>query len=188
MPSNAMSALSDATTSFRNNVRRMRSGTLRNSRAKGKENRPPGKPALSINTNFPSYPNDPASNAGSFGILFLDQQIPYTLSPTSMSFNSPQAADFRPDPARRWDPIDGMIFVKVHVPSTDDIWRFKVPEAITFDAFLEKVIHKLGFVVGFAKTTKPGGKLITSEDAWKKWVARRVKDGKNRPIVALELQ
>lgn len=183
MPSNAMTALSDATTSFRNNVKRMRSGNLRgSSRAKGKENRP----ALSINTSLPSYPNGPAPGALGLGIVFPNQQVTYTTSPTSISPISPQVADFHSTLARRWDPIDGMIFIKVHVPSTDDIWRFKVPESITFDTFREKVMHKLGFVVGFAKTAK-STKLITTEEAWKKWVVGRIKDGRNRPIVALEL-
>ena len=190
MPSNARTVLSDATTSFRNNVKRMRSGNLRGStRAKGKENRPPGKAALSVNTNIPPSPDISSPITPSFGTQFTDQNVSYLWSPTLSSPTSPLVADFQHfEDLCRWEPIDGMIFIKVHVPSTDDIWRFKVPEAIAFATFREKVIHKVGFEVGFVMSSEEGITLINSEDVWKKWLTGRIVGGRNKPLLALQLQ
>ncbi|CAL1709085.1 unnamed protein product [Somion occarium] len=186
MPSNAIAILADVTTGFRNNVRRMRSGTLRDRTcAKGKENRPPvPNDASSSNTSSPVNVGFRVPNQNS---QMLNQASTATLRPgntISITVN-----DVEPQPELpRWEPVDGTIIIKVRLPSIDDIWRFKVPCDIALEAFREKVVHKIGFPVGFTKTTKANAKLIVSEDAWKRWIAGRVKDGRNRPLVAVEPQ
>ena len=87
----------------------------------------------------------------------------------------------------RWDPVDGRIIIKVSVPSTDDIWRFKVHENISFRAFRAKVELKVGFAVVFTDGD-PAGRRIISEDAFKRWVAGRVKNGRNHPLTAHKKQ
>ncbi|KIP09899.1 hypothetical protein PHLGIDRAFT_45214, partial [Phlebiopsis gigantea 11061_1 CR5-6] len=83
----------------------------------------------------------------------------------------------------RWDPVGGKIIIKVSVPSTDDIWRFKVQEHVSFRAFRAKVELKVGFAVVFTDRD-PAGRRIVSEDAFRRWVAGRVKNGRNYPITA----
>lgn len=141
MPSKPSAVLSDATTSFRNGLRRMTNAQPPQLRARGKENSPP----------YAQYerPSSPT----------LPMQV---------------------DP-HRWDPVDGMIIIKVSVPSTDDIWRFKVPQNISLTAFRAKVELKVGFSVSF---TNKQSKRIASQDAFHRWVAKRVKNGRNHPITA----
>ncbi len=106
-----------------------------------------------------------------------DAQLNGSASPTFSSF----------DP-HRWDPIDGTIVIKVSVPATDDIWRFKVPQNISLRGFRAKVELKVGFAVMFAESSTTHSRRITSEENFKRWTAGRVKDGRNRPLVALKKQ
>lgn len=87
----------------------------------------------------------------------------------------------------RWDPVDGMIIIKTSVPSTGDIWRFKVPENISFRAFRAKVELKVGFAVAFTDGDM-SGRQVVSDDGFKRWVAGRVKKGRNRPITVHKKQ
>lgn len=112
-----------------------------------------------------NYPSTPRAPSGP------------TLTPSSQA-----AAD-----SRRWDPVDGMIIIKVSVPSTDDIWRFKVSETISLRAFRAKVELKVGFAVVFTDGEAIGRRIL-SEDGFKRWVAGRVRNGKNRPITATKKQ
>ena len=149
MPTTPSAILSDATSGFRNGLRRMASGNLVDRpRAKGKENRPP---------------------------FILNDGTP---SPTF-------ATGFDPN---RWDPVDGRIVIKVAVPSTDDIWRFKVPHNVSLRGFRAKVELKIGFAVTFAESDAPQARRVASEEAFRRWVANRVKDGRNTPLTALRKQ
>ena len=104
-------------------------------------------------------------------------------NPSTPSTTHPSEAS---DP-HRWDPVDGKIIIKVSVPSTDDIWRFKVPENISFRAFRTKVELKVGFACVFMDGD-PAGRRIVSEEAFKRWVATRVKNGRNRPLTVHKKQ
>ena len=97
---------------------------------------------------------------------------------------APQSSSANP---HRWDPVDGKIIIKVSVPSTDDIWRFKVPENISFRAFRAKVELKVGFAAVFLDK-EPAGRRIVSEEAFRRWVAGRVKNGRNYPLVVHKKQ
>lgn len=88
----------------------------------------------------------------------------------------------------RWDPVDGMIIIKVSVPSTDDIWRFKVSQNTSFRAFRARVEVKVGFAVTFAEGPNPQARRIHSDDGFRRWVSARVKNGRNHPITALHRQ
>ncbi|KAH8097060.1 hypothetical protein BXZ70DRAFT_309155 [Cristinia sonorae] len=81
----------------------------------------------------------------------------------------------------KWDPVDGKIIIKVCVPVTDDIWRFKVPEDITLAAFHQKVEAKIGFPVVLGKSQVD---TLFSEMQFKQWVGRRVRNGRNTPLTA----
>ncbi|KAF7800362.1 hypothetical protein EIP86_011612 [Pleurotus ostreatoroseus] len=86
----------------------------------------------------------------------------------------------------RWDPVDGKIVIKVAVPATDDIWRFKVPQNVSLRGFRAKVELKVGFAVTFAESGAPHARRVASEEAFRRWVAGRVKDGRNRPLTAVK--
>ncbi|KIJ61442.1 hypothetical protein HYDPIDRAFT_115911, partial [Hydnomerulius pinastri MD-312] len=53
-------------------------------------------------------------------------------------------------PDSKWGLKNGKITIKVFVPSTDDIWKLKVPHTITLSRFTSKVLSKLGFHVAFS--------------------------------------
>ncbi|KAI0790354.1 hypothetical protein C8Q75DRAFT_761403 [Abortiporus biennis] len=160
MPSNAATILSDATTGFRNNIRRMRSGSMRepNFRTKGKENSTPPLPAL---------PTPPPT------IRRLAVPNILVTSATRTSINN--------DP-HRWDPVNGKIIIKIYVPVEEDIWKIKVPEGVSLSMFREKVELKLGYPVTFAESMTKKNKMISTEEQFQRWVATRVKDGRNRPL------
>ncbi|GJE86418.1 hypothetical protein PsYK624_024980 [Phanerochaete sordida] len=106
----------------------------------------------------------------------------------------PSAATTPPLPSQttdadphRWDPVNGMIVIKVSVPATDDIWRLRVAEAISLRAFRAKVELKVGFAVAFMDR-EPGGRQIVSEEAFKRWIAGRVRNGRNHPIIVVRKQ
>ena len=154
MPSRPAAILSDATNGIRNNVRRMRSRSLWDQpRAPGKENRPPGDiPYLHLAT----VPDVLVSN---------------TISRPTTSLTSAGG---------KWDPVDGTIVIKVHVPVTDDIWRLRVPQDVSFSAFHQKVEAKIGFPVVLGLT-----ELDTfTEVRFQQWVGRRVRNGRNTPLTA----
>jgi hypothetical protein len=88
----------------------------------------------------------------------------------------------------QWDPIDGTIVIKVSVPATDDIWRFKVPTNATYRAFRAKVELKVGFPVAFADGPSAQAKRVGTEEKFRRWVANRVKHGRNHPLVAFQRQ
>ncbi|OBZ77697.1 Guanine nucleotide-binding protein subunit alpha [Grifola frondosa] len=54
----------------------------------------------------------------------------------------------------KWAPKDGMTIIKIWVPSTADIWKMKVPEAVALDDFLLRVERKVGFAVTFSALAK----------------------------------
>ncbi|KIK73883.1 hypothetical protein PAXRUDRAFT_58629, partial [Paxillus rubicundulus Ve08.2h10] len=50
----------------------------------------------------------------------------------------------------KWAPENGHIIIKVFVPSTDDIWKLRVPHDITLFSFTSKVTSKLGLSIAFS--------------------------------------
>lgn len=149
MSSKSRTILADATSGFRNGLRRMTSANAERPLAKGKEN----------------YPSQPRNLSA-----------PSTTQPYATSVD-----------LHRWDPVDGKIIIKVSVPSTDDIWRFKVSENISFRAFRAKVEVKVGFAVVFTDGDSMGRRIV-SEETFKRWVAGRVKNGRNHPITVHKKQ
>ncbi|KAJ3485467.1 hypothetical protein NLI96_g4939 [Meripilus lineatus] len=179
MPSNTISVFTDATSTFRNNIRRVRSGNIRDRiRPKGKENR---VPVTQVTTSTTTHTHvDPAPY-----FLFTDDipHIVVTNVPRQIGTDG-----ISTDP-RRWDPVGGNIVLKVEVPSTGDIWRFKVPEGATLELFRRKVETKLGYPVTFAVGTDPCVSPISSEGDFKNWVSARFdENGRNVPIKAYEVQ
>lgn len=152
MPSSfsTVAILADATNGFRNNVRRMRSRTLWD------QPRTFGKENIAPYLHLATVP---------------DVLVTNTLSRPSTPRNS--------DP-HKWDPVDGKIIIKVHVPVTDDIWRFKVPEDVSLSTFHQKVEAKVGFpvVLGISELS------TISETQFQQWVGKRVRNGRNTPLTA----
>lgn len=85
---------------------------------------------------------------------------------------------------QKWLPKDGKIIIKVWVPCTDDIWKFRVPEHVTFEDFRARVAQKVGFPVGFSSAAKDRFRSVSSESAFRTWVAGRVRGGRNCPLTA----
>jgi len=159
MPSSGngnVSILTDATHGFRNNVRRMRSGTLWDQ-------------PRTITTNSLGKENQP----------FLRLTTLPDVLVTTMPRNRP-SIPVNDDP-HKWDPINGKIILKVHVPVTDDIWKFKVPEDVSLAEFHQKVEAKVGFpvVLGLSQLG-----TISSEVQFQQWVGKRVRNGRNTPLTA----
>lgn len=85
----------------------------------------------------------------------------------------------------KWTAVDGMIVVKVFVPATDDIWRVRVPQDISLQRFTSKVLSKLGFHVAFSGSCFDGPEYhFRTNDAFRRWIDNRVRNGRNLPIVA----
>ena len=181
--------------------RRVRSGTLRSQlRPAGKENAPPDQ--RSTNSGHPTKPRHrPAP--------LLPRALPHTsnlndtpacsapssrISPTlarseSPPFSSPQSQDaaFSDADLSRWAAKDGKIIIKVWVPSTDDIWKLRVPEDVGLTAFRARVTAKLGFDVSFSALVCGTLRTLADDDAFREWVAGRVVNGRNSLLTAHRL-
>lgn len=89
------------------------------------------------------------------------------------------------DPTSKWAPKQGQIIIKVFVPSTDDIWMFRVPQDVNLADFTSRVATKLGFAVSFSGSLwdEPKYYFVTDE-RFKSWVKGRIRFGRNLPVVA----
>ncbi|RPD65653.1 hypothetical protein L227DRAFT_540518 [Lentinus tigrinus ALCF2SS1-6] len=152
--------------------KRMRSGTLLNrahapsSRPSGKENVPPGE----RNTNAQGHARPPRPPQ--------PRHRPAPLLPQS----SIHATGFD----RRSAP-DGQIIIKIWLPSTDDIWALRVPQNVSLAAFRARVAAKLGFEVSFSAVRFGTLRTVGDEEAFRKWVAGRIRDGRNTTLTAHRL-
>lgn len=89
------------------------------------------------------------------------------------------------DPTSRWTPKQGQIIIKVFVPSTDDIWMFRVPQNIDLVDFTSRVMTKLGFAISFSGSLWDEPKYyFMTDERFKSWVKGRIRFGRNLPIVA----
>ncbi|KAI0746916.1 hypothetical protein C8Q80DRAFT_1121610 [Daedaleopsis nitida] len=187
--------------------KRMRSATLRTqpSRAPGKENMAPsGRPPATRSQTHPR-PTVGASKARD-----VSRSGPLLPKPKSTGpvLTSPRPRDldlpFWPPPlpnstvhthnsaaagaAGRWAAQDGQIVLKIWVPSTDDVWKLRVPEDASLEHFRARVEAKIGFRVSFASITAGQLRTVGSEEEFRAWVAARVDaDGRNRPLTAHRL-
>ncbi|KAI0372070.1 hypothetical protein BV20DRAFT_141558 [Pilatotrama ljubarskyi] len=172
-------------------------------RAPGKENVPPGQ-----ETAAPPRPRRPApllpkSSTHVFGLGLplprdLDAPSPplpaWAPPPTHARRSSSAAAastSTRSETSGRWAAKDGRIIIKVWVPTTDDVWKVRVPADVGLAAFETAVEAKIGFKASFS-AVMPDGCLRTvgEEDVFRRWVEGRVRDGRNTLLTAhrLELQ
>ncbi|KAI0360556.1 hypothetical protein OH77DRAFT_1393135 [Trametes cingulata] len=93
--------------------------------------------------------------------------------------------------SERWAAKDGRIIIKVWVPTTDDIWKVRVPADVGLAAFQAAVVAKIGFAVSFSAVMPDGClRTVAEDDAFRRWVQGRVRDGRNTHLTAhrLELQ
>ncbi|KAH9941240.1 uncharacterized protein BXZ73DRAFT_42086 [Epithele typhae] len=102
----------------------------------------------------------------------------------------PPIPEPRAEPAR-WAPAaDGRIVLKVWVPTTDEVWKVRVPAGTGLAAFRARVEAKLGFAVCFSAVRAGILRSVVDEGAFREWVRERVVDGRNTLLTAhrLELQ
>ncbi|KAI0791443.1 hypothetical protein BC629DRAFT_1439796 [Irpex lacteus] len=208
-----ISVLTDATNTVRKGLRRMASGGLNGGgpeserpRARGKENYPPC-PQLFSPTFAPTAPITPNGPPSAF-------MLPAVPSPAAMSAVERQRAETRrrvleghgigtggsevgqvvmvdsEERYRNWAPVDGKIIIKVSVPCTDDIWRFKVPHDVSLRTFRRKVELKVGLSVSFldprvSPTDQDAGergrgwevgKKVSTEEGFRRWIDGREQD------------
>ncbi|KAI0089487.1 hypothetical protein BDY19DRAFT_106221 [Irpex rosettiformis] len=218
------SILADATNTVRKGLRRMASGGLTGSerpRARGKENYPLPPPLPTPLTPFFS-PIAPNGVPSAFPLPLPGTPGHARRRRGSEEREVGEDGDGREVEERytgnlhrdgnenrnrkgSWDAVDGMIVIKVSVPCTDDIWRFKVPVGVSLRSFRRKVEVKVGFAVWFVDTRGPSssyvgargeggggwieggvGRKVGTEEGFRKWVEGRVgKDGRNTPLVAI---
>ncbi|KAH9852506.1 hypothetical protein C2E23DRAFT_921272 [Lenzites betulinus] len=151
--------------------RRMRSGTLRNTTN-------PAMPTAAP----PPVPQRPQS----------------TRARTQGKENAPPVASSEAPPRRRrpapllpkekWAPRDGHIVIKVWVPTTDDIWKVRVPVGEGLAPFRARVAAKVGFDVAFAAVVDGHLRAVADEDAFRRWAAGRVRGGRNTLLTAHRLE
>ena len=90
-------------------------------------------------------------------------------------------------PTERWAAKDGKIIIKVWVPTTDDVWKLRVPEDVRLESFRTRVAAKVGFEVSFSALVCGTLKTIGDDEAFREWVEGRVVDGRNSLLTAHRL-
>ncbi|KAG2035327.1 hypothetical protein BDR03DRAFT_1093230 [Suillus americanus] len=84
----------------------------------------------------------------------------------------------------RWAPENGMMVIKVYIPSTNDLWAAYVPTSVTLSAFTCKWFSKLSLHLRFSGSAMDTPEYyFDSDEVFQCWVKRRVRHGRNLPIV-----
>lgn len=79
---------------------------------------------------------------------------------------------------------DVTVTIKVFVPSTDDMWKFRVPWDICLKRFTSKVLSKLGFHVAFSGSCfDDPDYYFRTDEAFRTWIGNHSRSGRNIPIV-----
>lgn len=198
--------------------RRMRSGTLRNINAqppppppplpahaqqtqarrpsaKGKENTPPSSQEAVPHPPRRRRPAPllPKSAKHMFGLGMMGLPSPRDLDapsppPSSARFPLPLPALPAGAPHEPWAVREGRMVIKVWVPTTDDIWKVRVPAGAGLGEFGAAVAAKIGFAVSFSAVVEGRLRTIGDEDAFRRWVAGRVREGRNTLLTAHRLE
>ncbi|OAX41102.1 hypothetical protein K503DRAFT_646192, partial [Rhizopogon vinicolor AM-OR11-026] len=83
----------------------------------------------------------------------------------------------------RWAPENGMMIVKVYIPSTDDIWAAYFPTNITLPMFTSRWLSKLSLHLQFSGSAMDTPEYYFDDDDFQCWLKHRVRHGRNLPIV-----
>ena len=174
-------------------------------RALGKENVPPGEePPSKPEPTAPRRPTHPRRrpaplllgrtptsvlglSMGSHASPAVDQDV--FSHPHSLPAVDPHIPYSQPAQAAntKWAPKDGKIVIKVWVPSTDDVWKLRVPGDVRLESFRTRVAAKVGFEVSFSALVCGTLRTIADDDAFREWVAGRVVNGRNSLLTAHRL-
>ena len=177
-------------------------------RAPGKENIPPGENPTSKTE--PAAPRRAAHlrrrpaplllgrtptsvqglSMGSHASPAVDQDVfshPHSLPVEPHSPQQPSGTAQASKNANKWAAKDGKIVIKVWVPSTDDIWKLRVPEDVRLESFRTRVAAKVGFDVSFSALVCGTLRTLADDDAFREWVAGRVVNGRNSLLTAHRL-
>ncbi|TBU42475.1 hypothetical protein BD309DRAFT_962973 [Dichomitus squalens] len=175
--------------------KRMRSGTLRTqparSRALGKENVPPGEMPSQPAAPRPMHPRPrrrPAPLLPRSPTRVLGLSLGSHASPAEDQdvFAPPLPSSFE-TPTDEFGAKDGKIAIKVWVPTTDDIWKLRVPEDVRLESFRTRVSAKVGFEVSFSALICGTLKTIGDDQAFREWVEGRLVSGRNSLLTAHRL-
>ncbi|TFK78819.1 hypothetical protein K466DRAFT_592675 [Polyporus arcularius HHB13444] len=183
--------------------KRMRSRTFRAhappSRPAGKENVPPGERNANANPQGdsrpprPPYPRRrpapllPQSSIHASGLDLRSPAPVRDLDTPSPRVPVPGPAASSSSSSSSWAPKDGQIVIKIWLPSTDDIWALRVPQDVSLAAFRARVAAKLGFEVSFSAVRFGTLRTVGDEEAFRRWVAGRVRAGRNTTLTAHRL-
>ncbi|KAG2064958.1 hypothetical protein BDR04DRAFT_952558, partial [Suillus decipiens] len=84
----------------------------------------------------------------------------------------------------RWAPENGMIIIKVYIPSTDDLWAAYVPTSVTLSTFTCRWLSKLSLHLRFSGSAMDTPEYyFNSDEVFQCWVRCRIRHGRNLPIV-----
>jgi len=83
----------------------------------------------------------------------------------------------------RWSPKNGMMVVKVYIPSTDDIWAAYFPTNVTISMFTLRWLSKLNLRLRFSGSTMDTPEYYFDDDGFQCWIKHRVRHDRNLPIV-----
>ncbi|KAG1895870.1 uncharacterized protein F5891DRAFT_643670 [Suillus fuscotomentosus] len=97
----------------------------------------------------------------------------------------PEIQSFSRSPKEsRWTPGNGMMVIKVYIPSTDDLWAAYVPTTVTLFTFTCKWSFKLSLRLRFSGSAMDTPDYyFDSDEVFQRWVKHRVRHGRNLPIV-----
>ncbi|KAG1776007.1 hypothetical protein EV702DRAFT_972045, partial [Suillus placidus] len=84
----------------------------------------------------------------------------------------------------RWAPENGMIIIKVYIPSTNDLWAAYVPTSVTLSMFTCIWLSKLSLHLRFSGSAMDTPEYyFDSDEVFQRWIKRRIRHGRNLPIV-----
>jgi hypothetical protein len=74
--------------------------------------------------------------------------------------------------------------IKVYIPSTNDLWAAYVPTSVTLSAFTCRWSSKLSLHLRFSGSVMDTPEYyFDSDEVFQCWVKRRIRHGRNLPIV-----
>ncbi|KAG2137144.1 uncharacterized protein EDB93DRAFT_1167720 [Suillus bovinus] len=84
----------------------------------------------------------------------------------------------------RWAPENGMMVIKVYIPSTNDLWAAYFPTYVTLSMFTYIWSSKLSLRLRFSGSAMDTPEYYFERDeVFQCWVKHRVRHGRNLPIV-----
>ncbi|KAG1731973.1 uncharacterized protein EDB91DRAFT_701978 [Suillus paluster] len=137
---------------------------------------------------FPMYPGlEPSVTVHFHGKHRRSRAASYQITPGALTERGDliEIQPFSGSPKdARWAPKNGMMVIKVYIPSTDDIWATYVPTSVTLSTFTCIWLSKLSLHLRFSGSVLDTPEYyFDSDEVFQHWVNRRIRHGRNLPIV-----